>query len=267
MNNDRQRTAIHHRHLAGLRILAPRPIEIHGQLQSRPVPRLRNNDSDLPLGSLCEPVWRLSRHRPSLFPQEYRAQTLAPRQAVQRQPSGHARSRERGGFQLVSRDAFSHDPPDARETLETSTRGFVRQQISTPPDAEDGRNSAPEGSGRGDSTEVRDHCPTRDDRGDFQRAYYDRDRTFLLRDSEVHSLMEIGKFRVIAVSDLAKYAYGGNREWMAKDIRGLARHSLVSDKTVEISQKKTLRIVTLTKTGHRLLKNTNQLPDDQPIYH
>ena len=83
----------------------------------------------------------------------------------------------------------------------------------------------------------------------------------------MHSLKEIGKFRVIPVSDLAKYAYGGNRERMEKDIRGLARQSLLTDKTVEISQKKTLRVVTLTKTGHRLLKRTNQFPDDQPIYH
>jgi len=83
----------------------------------------------------------------------------------------------------------------------------------------------------------------------------------------MNSLKEIGKFRVIPVSDLAKFAYGGNRERMEKDIRSLARQSLVRDKTLEISQKKTLRFVTLTKAGHRLLKNTNQVPDDQPIYH
>jgi hypothetical protein len=83
----------------------------------------------------------------------------------------------------------------------------------------------------------------------------------------MQSLKEIGRFRVIPVSDLAKYAYGGNRERMEKDIRGLARHSLLTDKTVAISQKKTLRVVTLTKAGHRLLKRTNQLPDNQPIYH
>lgn len=83
----------------------------------------------------------------------------------------------------------------------------------------------------------------------------------------MHSLKEIGKFRVILVSDLAKYAYGGDRERMEKDIRALERQSLLRDKTLEISQKKTLRVVTLTKVGHRLLKNANQLPDDQPIYH
>jgi len=83
----------------------------------------------------------------------------------------------------------------------------------------------------------------------------------------MHSLKEIGKFRVIPVTDLAKHAYGGNREQMEKDIRGLARQSLLRDKTLEISQKKTLRVVTLTKAGHRLLTKTNQLPDNQPIYH
>jgi len=83
----------------------------------------------------------------------------------------------------------------------------------------------------------------------------------------MHSLKEIGKFRVIPVTDLAKYAYGGDREQMEKDIRGLARQSVLRDKTLEISQKKTLRVVTLTKAGHRLLTKTNQLPDNQPIYH
>ncbi len=54
---------------------------------------------------------------------------------------------------------------------------------------------------------------------------------------------------------------------MEKDIRDLARQSLLSEKTLEISQKKTLRVVTLTKAAHRLLKKNSQLPNDQPIYH
>jgi len=167
----------------------------------------------------------------------------------------------------VSRDAFSHDPQDALDTRDTSTRRSSRQRRSPLPDTPDSRNSAPEAPDRRDRTDTQDHHSRREERSDSLRAYYVRDRAYLLRNSEMHSITEIGKFRVIAVSDLAKYAYGGNRERMDKDIRRLARHSVVSDKTVEISQKKTLRIVTLTKAGHRLLKNTNQLPDDQPIYH
>jgi hypothetical protein len=167
----------------------------------------------------------------------------------------------------MSRDAFSYDPQDAGETRDTSTRRPVRQHRPASSDAQEGRSPAPEAPGRGDGTEVREQHSTREERNDSPRAYYVRDRAHLLRDSEMNSLKEIGKFRVIPVSDLAKFAYGGNRERMEKDIRALARQSLVKDRTLEISQKKTLRVVTLTKSGHRLLKNTNQVPDDQPIYH
>jgi len=167
----------------------------------------------------------------------------------------------------MSRDAFPHDPQDAGETRDTSTRRSVRQQRSTSPDTRDSRNPAPEAPGRGDGTEVREQHSNREERNDSPRAYYIRDRAHLLRDSEMNSLKEIGKFRVIPVSDLAKFAYGGNREQMEKDIRALARESLLRDKTLETSQKKTLRVVTLTKAGHRLLKKMNQVPDDQPIYY
>ena len=37
---------------------------------------------DLPSGPLREPVWRCACHWPPLLPEEYRAQTLAPRQAI-----------------------------------------------------------------------------------------------------------------------------------------------------------------------------------------
>ena len=167
----------------------------------------------------------------------------------------------------MSRDAFSHDPQDTLDSRDTSTRHPVRPRRPPLPNTPDSRNSAPEAPDRTDSAEVRGQHSGREERSDRPRAYYVRDRAYLLRDSEMHSIKEIGKFRVIAVSDLAKYAYGGDRERMDKDIRRLAQHSLVSERTVEISQKKTLRVVMLTKAGHRLLKNTNQLPDDQRIYH
>jgi hypothetical protein len=167
----------------------------------------------------------------------------------------------------VSRDAFTYDPQDAGDVRDTSTRTSVRPRRPAPPDTREGRNPAPEAPGRSNGTVARAQHSTRDERSDSSRAHYVRDRAYLLRDSEMYSLKEIGKFRVIAVSDLAKYAYGGDRQRMEKDIRALARQSLLTDKALEISQKKTLRVVTLTKAGHRLLKKTNQVPDDQPIYH
>jgi hypothetical protein len=167
----------------------------------------------------------------------------------------------------MSRDAFSYDPQDAGEMRDTSTRRSVLQQRATSPDTPDSRNTAQEAAHRGDGTEAREQHSTRHERNDSPRAYCVRDRSYLLRDSEMNALKQIGKFRVIPVSDLAKFAYGGNRKRMEKDICALARQSLLRDKTLEISRKQTLRVVTLTKAGHRLLTNTKQVPDSQPIYH
>jgi len=167
----------------------------------------------------------------------------------------------------MSRDPSSRDPHDAREfqaALGDRTER-VRKPIAS--DDRDNRSQATEPAGDRENIEARKRHPLRDEREDLPRAYYFRDRSYLLRDSQLHSLEEIGKFRVIAVEDLAKHAYGGDRQRMEREIGQLARRYLVTDRTVEIPQKKTLRVVTLTKAGHRLLRKTNQVPDDQPIYH
>jgi hypothetical protein len=164
----------------------------------------------------------------------------------------------------VSRDAFSYDPQDTRDE---PPRRAVPERSSTFADTHDDKTPSPDQRGGDEGIETRQQDANRAPRSESPRAYYVRDRTYLLRDSQVHSLGEIGRFRVIAVADLATHAYGGNRELMEKDIRALARQSLLRDSTIETSQKKSLRVVTLTKAGLRLLKNTNHLPDNQPIYH
>jgi hypothetical protein len=164
----------------------------------------------------------------------------------------------------VSRDAFSYDPQDTREE---PSRRAVRERSSTSADTQNDKTPSPEQRGGGEGIETRQQDANRAPRSESPRAYYLRDRTYLLRDSQVHSLAEVGKFRVIAVADLAKHAYDGNRELMEKDIRTLARQFLLHDSTIEISQKKSLRVVTLTKAGLRVLKNAIQLPDNQPVYH
>lgn len=163
----------------------------------------------------------------------------------------------------MSRDTFSHDPQDARELRDAPASRTEGPRKTAAPNSRDNRNLATER----ESIEARARQSIRDERDDAPRAYFVRDRSYLLRDSQMHSLREIGKFRVIAVQDLTKHVYGGNRERTEKDIRHLARQYLVTDKTVEIPQKKTLRVVTLTKAGHRLLRKTNQVPDNQPIYY
>src|SRR5258707_14587158 len=131
----------------------------------------------------------------------------------------------------MSRDAFSYDPQDAGETRDTSTRRSVRQQRSTSPDTRDRGNPAPEAPGRCHGTEVREQRTVRDERNDSPRAYYVRDRAYLLRNSAMNSLKQIGEFRVIPVSDLAKFAYGGKREQNNKELLALAREHLLRSKT------------------------------------
>jgi hypothetical protein len=72
---------------------------------------------------------------------------------------------------------------------------------------------------------------------------------------------------VIRPADLARYDYAGDSKRMERDIRRLKGQSLLTEKSLEISGKKTLRVVTLTKQGQRLLRKTSRLPDDQAIYH
>ena len=163
----------------------------------------------------------------------------------------------------MSRDASPYDPRDSRDTPQ---RRSVRRRTSTPADSGDGRRVRTE-TVRSEVTKPHEHHSERGERSDSPRAYYVRDRAYLLRDSELHSLKEVGKFRVIAAPDLAMFAYRGDRERLDKDIRHLRRQGLLTDKTIEISRKKSVRVVTLTKAGHRLLKRTNQLPDEQTIYH
>lgn len=164
----------------------------------------------------------------------------------------------------MSRDAFSHDPHDTREP---SPPRSVRRHGLAPSGPRDDGNTRSETGARLERGEHREPERTQDAPSGAERAYYVRDRSYLLRDSEIDSMKEIGKFRVIAAADLARYAYGGDGKRMEKEIQHLERERLVSEKTLEISHAKTLRVVTLTKAGHRLLKRTNLLPVDQAIYH
>jgi hypothetical protein len=73
--------------------------------------------------------------------------------------------------------------------------------------------------------------------------------------------------RPLTILGAERKLYDGDRAGTEKDIRNLSRQGLLSDRTIEVSRKKTLRILTLTKTGHRLLEKANRLADGQAIYH
>ncbi len=57
-------------------------------------------------------------------------------------------------------------------------------------------------------------------------SYVDRNQTYQLRDSELHALTEVGRFRVVATSDLAEFAYNGDSSPSNTFARGSHRLSL-----------------------------------------
>ena len=97
--------------------------------------------------------------------------------------------------------------------------------------------------------------------------YVDRHKTYSLRDSEIHTLSEVGKFRVVATKDLAQFAYNGDGSRMENDVENLARQGLVRESSVATIQYNPGPVVTLTKEGHKLLSRGKVVPSGQATYH
>jgi len=124
------------------------------------------------------------------------------------------------GYDFFDLDDFRYFLPDSsREKL---------QRREYPEEREPGR-----GSGAPTPEEARD-LPTSSPAGDLRdstrNVYRDRERTYSLRNSEIHTLTEVGKFRVVDTDDLAKFAYANDRSQMENDIRNLVRQELAEQR-------------------------------------
>ena len=102
---------------------------------------------------------------------------------------------------------------------------------------------------------------------DSPKAYYLRDRTHFVRDSEFETLSEIGTFRLVAAADLARFGYKSDAGRMEREVRRLKQQGLLSEKTITAGKRKTARIFILTKTGKRLVQKSGRWPDTQALYH
>lgn len=109
--------------------------------------------------------------------------------------------------------------------------------------------------------------PAGDLRDTTRNTYRDRDSAYSLRNSEIHTLIEAGKFRVLDTNDLTKFAYAGDRARMEIDIRNLVRQGLIEQRSTSVLKKESRQVLTLTRQGHRFLRHGNFLPKDQTIYH
>ena len=158
----------------------------------------------------------------------------------------------------MSRDFYSYDPQDTRDAAPRAPRSRTATLKPRKRGQAEDREIHP--ATDREAPEPRERSVLKPEREDSPRAYYVRDRAYLLRESEIHTLSEVGRFRVVAPRDLAKYGYAGDSARMERDIRRLKEQSLLTEKTLEISRKKTLRVLTLTKQGQRLLRKTQPAP-------
>src|SRR5215471_12530749 len=92
------------------------------------------------------------------------------------------------------------------------------------------------------------------------------ERTVRLCDSELETMADLGRFRVVAVADLARFVYGDAAR-MEQDLRHLKRQGLVLDKTLPCSGRSSVRVAALSKTGKRLLRETRHVDAAQALYY
>src|SRR5690348_7394382 len=124
------------------------------------------------------------------------------------------------------------------------------------------REQSETGRGRGSNSTL--------SRGGFDplvTIYRGRDRKYSLRESEVRTLSDLGKFRVVPEDDLARFGYQGSRTQMERDVRSLSRQGLVERHTIEGHSSYSTKVLTLTKDGQRLLERAQLLSNRQATYH
>jgi hypothetical protein len=100
-----------------------------------------------------------------------------------------------------------------------------------------------------------------------RKIYEIRGRTYRLRTSEITAMVEVGKFRAIAMEDLREFAYGGDKDRVRPDVENLVRQGLVQMKSIPHEEKGSRTLLALTKPGHRLLVENRFAGKDQTLYH
>jgi hypothetical protein len=100
------------------------------------------------------------------------------------------------------------------------------------------------------------------------RTVYElRGRTYRLRNSEIATMVELGKFRAVASENLVEFVYGGNNDRMRPDVENLLRQGLVEMKSIPHEEMGSRQLLTLTKNGHRFLMQTQSAGKGQALYH
>jgi hypothetical protein len=94
-----------------------------------------------------------------------------------------------------------------------------------------------------------------------------RDQIYRLRDSEIQTMVDIGKFRALDPKDLEEFAYAGNRSHLQADLANLRRQHLIVQREIPRRDAPQRRLVALTKEGRRFLIAQERVPKSQALYY
>jgi len=84
-------------------------------------------------------------------------------------------------------------------------------------------------------------------------------REYRLSDSERRTMAEIGRFRTLAMEDLARERYQGSTAKMRQDVRQLSSQGLVQTRSLWLGKEKDrLLVVTLTRKGKKVLEASGE---------
>ncbi len=119
-----------------------------------------------------------------------------------------------------------------------------------------------------DKRRVKEHRPRRTREGVAVNI-----RGIRLRPTEETLLSETGRFRVLAVKDIAKTIYFGDERGLRTDIQYLQDHGLIRLDTVaarndgRLLRPHRIEVVTLTRRGEQLAYETGKFAPEQKLYH
>lgn len=163
----------------------------------------------------------------------------------------------------MSRGFDSFDLDDFRHFLPSREKSPRREY----PEEREQKGGADGSSNSETPRDLPKDAPVGDLRDATCHMYRDREHSYALRHSEIHTLIETGKFRVVDTEDLVKFAYAGNRERMESDMRNLTRQGLAEQRNTSVLKKGSRQVLTLTKQGRRFIKRQNFVPNEQTLYH
>ena len=127
---------------------------------------------------------------------------------------------------------------------------------------------------RGAPSRTRDDAPERFSRDRFAEARFEGGRAIVSRqglsyhlgESEVRTIVDLGKFRVISRHDLTQHGYGGKQERADGDLENLIRLRLVRSGVFEGPQASPRELLTLTQAGRELLRANGLVARGQAVY-